>query len=118
MAPELAEAAARTGNVALVRSALAWLSERTRVTPNEWVLGIEARVHALLSEGEAAEGWYRESIGHLGQTPFRAQLPCGHLLYGEWLRREGRRGEAREQLRLAHEMLDAMDGGVRRAGTT
>ena len=77
MVPELAEAAARIGNVALVRAALAWLSERTRVTPNEWVLGIEARVRALLSEGEAAEGRYRESIGHLGRTPFRAQLARG-----------------------------------------
>ncbi len=106
--PELAEAAARTGDVALLRAALEWLSERTRVTPTEWVLGIEARVRALLADGDAAESWYRESIEHLARTPVRAQLARAHLLYGEWLRRERRRAEAREQLRTALEMLDAM----------
>jgi DNA-binding CsgD family transcriptional regulator len=106
--PELAEAAARTGDVGLVRATLEWLSERTRVTPTPWALGIEARVRALLSDGEAAESSYRESIERLGRTRIRAQLARAHLLYGEWLRRERRRGEAREQLRTAHEMLDAM----------
>ena len=110
--PELAEAAARTGGVALVRAALEWLSERTRVTPNEWALGIEARVRALLSQGDAAESCYRESIEHLGRTQVRSQLARGHLLYGEWLRRERRRADAREQLRTAHEMLDAMGIGA------
>ena len=85
-----------------------WLSERARVTPTDWVLGIEARVRALLSEGEAAERCYRESIERLSRTRVRAQLARGYLLYGEWLRRERRRGEAREPLRTAHEMLDAM----------
>ena len=106
--PEVAEAAARTGDAGLVRATLEWLSERIRVTPTEWVLGIEARVRALLGDGEAAESAYRESIQRLGRTRVRAQLARGHLLYGEWLRRERRRGEAREQLRTAHEMLDAM----------
>jgi DNA-binding CsgD family transcriptional regulator len=106
--PELAEAAARTGDIALVRAALDWLSERTRVTPTEWALGIEARIRALLSDGDAAGRLYRESIERLGRTRVRAELARGHLLYGEWLRRERRRGEAREQLRTAHEMLDAM----------
>ncbi len=106
--PEAAEAAARTGDTELVRATLEWLSERSRVTPTEWVLGIEARVRALLGHGEAAESAYRESIQRLGRTRVRAQLARGHLLYGEWLRRERRRGEAREQLRTAHEMLDAM----------
>ena len=105
---ELAEAAARTGDVALVQAALDWLSERTRVTPTEWALGIEARVRALLSDGEAADGCYRESIERLGRTRVRAQLARSHLLYGEWLRRQGRRTEAREQLRTACDMLDAM----------
>ena len=101
----------------LVTAALEWLSERTRVMPTEWALGIEARIRALLSEGEAAESCYRESIERLGRTRVRAQLARGHLLYGEWLRRERRRGEAREQLRTAYEMLDAMGmEGVRRAG--
>ncbi|MDX6669636.1 MAG: hypothetical protein QOK04_3016 [Solirubrobacteraceae bacterium] len=106
--PELAEAASRTGDEALVRAVLVWLSERTRVTPTDWVLGIEARVRALLSEGEAADGLYRESIDRLGRTRVRVELARAHLLYGEWLRRERRRVDAREQLRTAHEMLDAM----------
>jgi DNA-binding CsgD family transcriptional regulator len=105
---ELAEAAARTGDVAAVRATLDWLSERTGVTPTAWVLGIQARVRALLSDGEVADGFYRESIERLGQTPIRAQLARSHLLYGEWLRRQGRRTDARVQLRTAHQMLEAM----------
>jgi DNA-binding CsgD family transcriptional regulator len=106
--PELAEAAARTGDLKLLETALEWLSERSRATPTEWVLGIEARARALLSEGEPAERFYRESIERLSRTRVRSQLARGHLLYGEWLRRERRRGEAREPLRTAHQMLDAM----------
>ncbi len=105
---ELAEAASRTGDLALVRAARAWLSERTRVTPTDWALGIEARVRALLSDGQVADRLYRESISHLGRTSVRAELARSHLLYGEWLRRERRRGDAREQLRTAHHMLDEM----------
>jgi DNA-binding CsgD family transcriptional regulator len=106
--PELAEAASRTGDVALVRTALEWLSERTRVTPTEWVLGMEARVSALVSDRDDAETLHCESIEHLGRTRIRAELARAHLLYGEWLRREGRRVDAREQLRTAHTMLDTM----------
>jgi DNA-binding CsgD family transcriptional regulator len=105
---ELAEAAARTGDVATVRAVLDWLSERTRVTRTAWVLGIEARVRALLSDGEVAERCYRESVERLGRTRVRAELARSHLLYGEWLRRRGRRLDAREQLRTACDMLDAM----------
>ncbi len=105
---ELAEAAARTGDVVAVMAALEWLSERTRVVQTEWALGIEARIRALLSEGEAADSCYRESIVRLGATRLRAELARAHLLYGEWLRREHRRVDAREQLRTAHAMLDAM----------
>jgi ATP/maltotriose-dependent transcriptional regulator MalT len=106
--PELAEAASRTGDVALLGTVRESLSERSRVTPGEWVLGIEARVRALMSEGEVAEGLYRESIARLGRTRVRSQVARGHLLYGEWLRRERRRADARSELRTAHEMLDAM----------
>ena len=96
--PELVEAASKTGDAALLRTALEWLSERTRVTRSEWALGIEARVRALLGEGETAESHYRESIERLGRTRIRVELARGHLLYGEWLRRENRRVDAREQL--------------------
>jgi DNA-binding CsgD family transcriptional regulator len=78
------------------------------VAPSEWALGIEARIRALLSEGDDADALYRESIERLGRTRVRVELARGHLLYGEWLRREGRRVDAREQLRSAHGMLDAM----------
>jgi DNA-binding CsgD family transcriptional regulator len=105
---ELAEAASRTGELALVRTALDWLAERTRVVPAEWALGMEARVDALLSKGEAAETLYRESIEHLGRTRVRAELARSRLLYGEWLRRENRRVDARDQLGAAHEMLLTM----------
>ena len=115
--PELAEAAARTGDVALVRAALQWLSERTRAAPTDWALGIEARVRALLSEGEVAERHYRESIARLGRTRVRVQVARAHLLYGEWLRRQRRRLDARAQLRTAYAMLDTMgiEGFARRA---
>ena len=101
--PELAEAASRTGDVALLRTALEWLSERARVIPTEWVLGIEARVRALLGGGDVAEGLYRESVARLGRTSLRVEFARAHLLYGEWLRRENRRVDARAQLRTAHE---------------
>jgi DNA-binding CsgD family transcriptional regulator len=105
---ELAEAASRTGDQPLVEATLDWLSERTRVAPTDWVLGIEARVRALASDGETAEGLYRESIAHLGRTRVRVELARAHLLYGEWLRRQRRRLDARAQLRTAHELLAAM----------
>jgi DNA-binding CsgD family transcriptional regulator len=106
--PELAEAASRTGDEALVRAALDWLSERTRVTSSEWALGIEVRVRALLSEDDAADRLYRESIARLRRTPVRVELARAHLLYGEWLRRERRRIDARAQLRTAHDLLTRM----------
>ena len=78
------------------------------MTPTDWALGIEARVRALLSEGDVADSLYRESITRLRGAPVRAELGRSHLLYGEWLRRQHRRVDARAQLRTAHEMLTAM----------
>jgi DNA-binding CsgD family transcriptional regulator len=106
--PELAEAASRTGDAALLRATLDWLTERAHVTPTEWARGIEARVRALSSDGGAAEALYREALERLGRTRLRIELARTHLLYGEWLRREHRRVDAREQLRTAHEMLSTM----------
>jgi DNA-binding CsgD family transcriptional regulator len=105
---ELAEAASRTGDTVLVGAALEWLSQRTRVTPSEWAQGVESRISALLSESDDVEHLYRESIARLGRTRVRAELARSHLLYGEWLRRQRRRVDARAQLRTAHEMLATM----------
>jgi DNA-binding CsgD family transcriptional regulator len=105
LVPELADAASRTANRALLESALAWLSERTGVIRSDWAIGIEARVRALLSEGEVAEGFYRESIAHLAGTRVRLELARAHLVYGEWLRRGRRRLAAREELRAAFELF-------------
>jgi DNA-binding CsgD family transcriptional regulator len=105
---ELAEAASRMGDTALVAAALDWVSERVRVTPTDWGLGIQALVHALLNDGEVAERSYREAIAWLGRTRARIQLARAHLLYGEWLRRERRRMDARVQLRIALDMLETM----------
>jgi DNA-binding CsgD family transcriptional regulator len=105
---ELAEAASRTADRALLETALAWLSERTSVIDSEWALGIESRVRALLSEDEAAESLYRHSITHLERTRARFELARTHLLYGEWLRRERRRLDARTTLRAALEAFTRM----------
>jgi DNA-binding CsgD family transcriptional regulator len=78
------------------------------VAPSEWALGIQARVRVLLGQGDAAEGRYRESIARLARTPVRVELARAHLLYGEWLRRQRHRLDARDQLRTAHDMLTAM----------
>jgi DNA-binding CsgD family transcriptional regulator len=106
--PELIEAATRSGNLEDAVDALKRLSETTRAGGSDWGLGIEARSRALVSEGEAAERLYREAIDRLGRTRMRVELARAHLLYGESLRRQRRRLDAREQLRTAHEMFTAM----------
>jgi DNA-binding CsgD family transcriptional regulator len=115
--PELIAAAAHTGQTRIARDGLDLLAERTRAGGTEEGLGVEARCRALLSKGDAAEACHREAIGRLGPTRLRPDLARAHLLYGEWLRRERRRGEAREQLRTAWEMLDeiGMEGFAERA---
>ena len=117
-AVELIEAAARTGQPERGIGALRRLAEVTRAGGTDWALGIEARSRALLSDGGPAERLYREAIERLGRTRVRVELARAHLLYGEWLRREGRRVDAREQLRTARQMLAAMgiEGFAERAG--
>jgi DNA-binding CsgD family transcriptional regulator/tetratricopeptide (TPR) repeat protein len=106
--PELVEAAARGGDTELARDAFARLAETTQPCDTDWALGIEARCQALQSDGAAADGLYREAIDRLSRTRLRPELARAHLLYGEWLRREGRRVDAREQLRTAYDMLVAI----------
>jgi DNA-binding CsgD family transcriptional regulator len=106
--PEMAEAAARTGDTALTGVALDWLSERRSLVPTDWAAGMEARGRALLRGGDAAEDDHRESLERLGRAGFGAQVARSHLLYGEWLRRRDRRSDARAQLRTAYGMLTSM----------
>jgi DNA-binding CsgD family transcriptional regulator len=114
---ELVEAATRSGVPERAAGALERLSHSTRASGTDWALGIEARSRALVSAGQAAEDLYREAIDRLGRTHVRVDLVRAHLLYGEWLRRENRRTDAREQLRTAHEAFAAMgaDGFAERA---
>jgi DNA-binding CsgD family transcriptional regulator len=102
---EQVEAAVRSGKPDAAADALERVMAATASCNTDWGLGTQARCRALLSEGESAERLYREAIERLARTPLRPELARSHLLYGEWLRRENRRVDARDQLRTAHEML-------------
>jgi DNA-binding CsgD family transcriptional regulator len=106
--PELVEAAARSGQTETAAAALDRLAEIALATGTDCALGTEKRSRALLSEGEVADGCYRASIELLGRSRTRTGLARAHLNYGEWLRRENRRVDAREQLRIAYDMLTSM----------
>jgi hypothetical protein len=105
---ELIEAAVRSGEPERAAEALDALTTRTQASGTDWAVGIEARSRALLSDGEVAENNYRDAVDRLGHTRIRVDLARAHLLYGEWLRRERRRLDAREQLRTAGEIFTAM----------
>jgi len=105
---EVVEAAVRCHQPEAAQTALQALRVRTRLGGKDWGLGLEARSRALLAEGMAAEELYAEAIGRLGRTRMRLPLARAHLLYGEWLRRERRRTDARTQLYTAHDMFEAM----------
>jgi DNA-binding CsgD family transcriptional regulator len=105
---ELIEAASRSGEPGLGAAALERLTQGTNAAGTDWASGVAARSRALLCEGGEAERLYREAIERLGRTRLRPELARAHLLYGEWLRREGRRLDARARLRTAHEMFGAI----------
>jgi DNA-binding CsgD family transcriptional regulator len=106
--PELVEAATRAGDGQVATAALQDLSARALASGTDWGSGVAARSAALLAEGRMADSLYREAIDRLSRCRVRVELARARLVYGEWLRRERRRVEAREQLRIAHEMFTGM----------
>jgi DNA-binding CsgD family transcriptional regulator len=105
---ELVEAAARSRDPELAADALERLSERTGLSGTDWALGIEARSRALLEDGQAAEDLYLEATERLGRCRIKVHVARARLLYGEWLRRQNRRIDARENLRAAHELFSTI----------
>jgi DNA-binding CsgD family transcriptional regulator len=105
---ELVEAAVRSGVPGRAAGALQRLSGIAAACGTDWALGAEARSRALVSDGEDAESLYREAIDRLGRTRLRVDLARAHLVYGEWLRRQRRRRDARDQLGTAHQIFDAI----------
>lgn len=105
---ELIEAGARSGSTGATRAALDRLAERTRASGTDWALGVEAASRALLSDAGEADALYREAVERLAHSRGVVHLARARLLYGEWLRRENRRVDAREQLRAAHELFSGI----------
>jgi ATP/maltotriose-dependent transcriptional regulator MalT len=107
-AAELIEATSRSGRLEEAREAVAWISAMTSASGTSWALGVEARSRALVAGGDDADSAFSEAISWLEQTKVGSELARTHLLYGEWLRRERRRIDARDHLRTAHRMLETM----------
>jgi DNA-binding CsgD family transcriptional regulator len=105
---ELVEAAVRSGAPGRAAGAVQRLSGIARACETDWVLGAEARARALVSDGAAAEDLYREAIDRFGRTRLRVDLGRARLLYGEWLRRQRRRRDARDQLGRAYQIFDSV----------
>jgi DNA-binding CsgD family transcriptional regulator len=109
---EVVESGVRSGDIRAAKDALEALSATAAASGTDWALGVAASRRALLSEGRAAEDLHREALERLGRTLVRVDLARAHLLFGEWLRREGRRVDARAQLRIAHAELSDMGLGA------
>jgi DNA-binding CsgD family transcriptional regulator len=109
--PDLIEAAVRCGELAFAGDALDRVGGRAAASPTPLALGLFARSRALLADGPAAEDSYREALAHLGHARGPGHLARAHLLYGEWLRREKRRRDAREHLRAAYDLFETMGAG-------
>jgi DNA-binding CsgD family transcriptional regulator len=116
---ELVEPATRCGRNDLAADAIERLAAKAHATRSEWALGVEARARALVSQGADAERWFRTAIDHLGRTRLRAEFARTRLVYGEWLRRESRRLDARAELNIAHELFTSMgmEAFAERAGS-
>lgn len=110
--PELVESAVRSGRTDLAAECRDRLARVTRASGMDWGLGLLARSSALLATGSAADAHYQEAIERVGRTRLRIDLARAHLLYGEWLRREDRRHDARDQLRTAHDILTTAGSGA------
>jgi DNA-binding CsgD family transcriptional regulator len=109
---ELVEAASRCERRDVAAAPLARLVERTQACGTDWALGIEARSRALVSDSHVADGLYRDAVERLARTRVTVHLARAHLVYGEWLRRENRRADARQHLRAAHDMFDRFGAGA------
>src|SRR5215204_3762037 len=105
---EFVEAAARGGMPEAAREVTERFGEIAQASGTDWALGVHARSCALLSTGVTAERHYREALDRLGRCQMRVDLARAHLLYGEWLRREHRRADARAQLRAAHDQFTSI----------
>ena len=105
---ELVGAAVRSGVPERAAGALQRLSGMARACGTDWVLGAEARSRALVSDGAAAENLYREAIDRFGRAGLRVDLARAHLVYGEWLRRQRRRRDARDRLGRAYQLFDSI----------
>ena len=114
-APGAGRGRGANGPLDVARAAVERLAARTGASGTDWAPGIEARARALVADGPAAEEHHREAVELLGRTAWRQHLARARLSYGEWLRRESRRVDAREQLRAAHEAFASMGAAASRS---
>lgn len=107
-AAELIEAATRAGRTDKATEAMQWIARMTAASGTDWALGVQMRSRALLADDDAADALYLESVNHLRRSRVRTELGRSHLLYGEWLRRQRRRTDARTHLRIAYDLFDTI----------